>query len=365
MHDIQTFPENEEEDPEDYDSEDDVNFTISHDSDGAPVHIERSGRDPGAGPSGSDDGAEAGPSHSALPSFVLRFNLNDSSSLGSAISPSVIVSSEGVDDADLGSEDTESAHGTENCILNPHSVSQYDTSLEDVSDAQTNSTSASPVRSSRSPSQSPARSENSSSSADAALRDSTLNEAIEYVLESYSRIREQTIRIEPPDLVGKSSNKMIRHNRPRLTHYTGEPNVGRGFIKEVCFSSDGRLICSPFGNGIRLLAFDNECNELCDARLGTPQKLYELTSNISHCSPVVTCKFSPTHCLAVSGCLNGKVDFHQPRFWVCCTNINPFRPSGAYMHQYNIPTLGSDNGLSPVRRQAIIWPNAAVLSVGT
>ena len=98
----------------------------------------------------------------------------------------------------------------------------------------------------------------------------------------------------------------------RLTHYVEELNVSRGFIKEVSFSNDGRLICSPFGFGVRLLAFDPSCSEVCDVVPSSPVKLYELTSNMTHTSAVVTTKFSPLHCLLVSGCLNGKVDFHQP-----------------------------------------------------
>ena len=104
----------------------------------------------------------------------------------------------------------------------------------------------------------------------------------------------------------------INKNRPRLTHFVEEPNVGRGFIKEVCFSNDGRLICSPFGYGVRLLSFDPACSELCDNVPSQPMQLHELTSNMSHSNTVVTTKFSPTHNLLVSGCLNGKVDFHQP-----------------------------------------------------
>ena len=30
----------------------------------------------------------------------------------------------------------------------------------------------------------------------------------------------------------------------------------------------------------------------------------------------------------------------------------------------NLPTIGSDNGLSPDRRQAIIWTNAGILLIG-
>lgn len=103
--------------------------------------------------------------------------------------------------------------------------------------------------------------------------------------------------------------------RERLLYFVDEPNVGRGFIKELCFSSDGRLVCSPFKYGVRLLAFDPECSELCDLISPgpvTPMKMYEVQTCISHTSNVVTCKFSPQHCIFVSGCLSGKIAFHQP-----------------------------------------------------
>lgn len=98
----------------------------------------------------------------------------------------------------------------------------------------------------------------------------------------------------------------------RLLYYTEEPNVARGFIKELCFSSDGRLICSPFGFGVRLLGFDPVCSELCDVVPSQPIRLYEVANCLSHSNIVVTCKFSPRHCMFVSGCLSGKVMFHQP-----------------------------------------------------
>ena len=43
--------------------------------------------------------------------------------------------------------------------------------------------------------------------------------------------------------------------------------------------------------------------------------------------------------------------------------INSLRPSDAYMHQYTI--IGSDNGLSLGRRQAIIWTNAGIYLIRT
>lgn len=109
-------------------------------------------------------------------------------------------------------------------------------------------------------------------------------------------------------------NHKIHQNTPRLTHYIEEPNVGSGYIKELCFSADGRLICSPFGYGVRLLAFSGDCTELsnCVPPINESVPLHELATNISHSDIVVSTKFSPRHCLLVSGCLSGKIVWHQP-----------------------------------------------------
>ncbi|XP_034178882.2 DDB1- and CUL4-associated factor 10 homolog [Osmia lignaria lignaria] len=109
-------------------------------------------------------------------------------------------------------------------------------------------------------------------------------------------------------------NRMIHQNTPRLTHYIEEPNVGSGYIKELCFSADGRLICSPFGYGVRLLAFSSDCSELsnCVPPFNESVQLHELATNVSHSGIVVSTKFSPRHCLLVSGCLGGKIVWHQP-----------------------------------------------------
>ncbi|XP_014769417.1 DDB1- and CUL4-associated factor 10 homolog [Octopus bimaculoides] len=104
----------------------------------------------------------------------------------------------------------------------------------------------------------------------------------------------------------------IHKNQPRLLYYSEEPNVGRGFIKELCFSSDGRLICSPFGFGTRLLAFNPQCLELPDCVPQRPLKMCEVACNMAHTNVVVTAKFAPNHCMYVAGCLNGRVTFHQP-----------------------------------------------------
>ncbi|XP_063979018.1 DDB1- and CUL4-associated factor 10 [Diachasmimorpha longicaudata] len=122
------------------------------------------------------------------------------------------------------------------------------------------------------------------------------------------------MRQGPQPMYAIPRNHKIHQNVSRLTHYIEEPNVGSGYIKELCFSADGRLICSPFGYGVRLLAFSNECQELsnCVPPFNEPQQLHELATNISHSDIVLSTKFSPRHCLLVSGCLSGKIVWHQP-----------------------------------------------------
>ncbi|KAL0606064.1 DDB1- and CUL4-associated factor 10 [Plecturocebus cupreus] len=93
----------------------------------------------------------------------------------------------------------------------------------------------------------------------------------------------------------------------RLTHYIEEANVGRGYIKELCFSPDGRMISSPHGYGIRLLGFDKQCSELVDCLPKEASPLRVIRSLYSHNDVVLTTKFSPTHCQIASGCLSGRL----------------------------------------------------------
>ena len=44
-------------------------------------------------------------------------------------------------------------------------------------------------------------------------------------------------------------------------------------------------------------------------------------------------------------------------------SFNSLRLSNAYMRQY-VTIFGLDNGLSPSRRQAIVWTNAGILLIG-
>lgn len=110
--------------------------------------------------------------------------------------------------------------------------------------------------------------------------------------------------------------KSIPQNVRRMLYSIEQPNKGKGLIKEECFSSDGRLICSPYDKGFRLLAFSQDCLELPKALTFQMEskKLYELKYFKCHSEIVVSTRFSPIQPLLASGCLQGRVVWHQPRF---------------------------------------------------
>lgn len=125
------------------------------------------------------------------------------------------------------------------------------------------------------------------------------------------RINTGIISLNPRSL----RRQNIKQNRRRMIYYCAEPNKGKGFIKELCFSSDGRIICSPYGSGIRLLSFSEDCQELPYAlpQNGMPQRLNEVLVNMEHHSDiVVSTKFSPRAPICVSGCLRGELFWYQP-----------------------------------------------------
>lgn len=115
-------------------------------------------------------------------------------------------------------------------------------------------------------------------------------------------------RIQP----GVRNPPRIYKNLDRLTHFCEEPNVGTGYIKELCFSPDGRIVCSPYEYGVRFLSFNSDCSELSSAAHDDPRPLYELKKCSYHSNLVVTTKFSPSHFMLASGCLGGEVIFYQP-----------------------------------------------------
>ena len=143
------------------------------------------------------------------------------------------------------------------------------------------------------------------------------NNSYMFVLESNSgNRRRRVLNLSYLDTYTEPESKLlqknIHSNTNRLLGQMKECNVGKGFIKEVAFSCDGRLISSPYGYGIRLLTFDPQCNELCDCVPSKPVELYESNCSLAHANYVVATQFSPVHNLVVSGCLDGRIVFHQP-----------------------------------------------------
>lgn len=110
--------------------------------------------------------------------------------------------------------------------------------------------------------------------------------------------------------------KLIPQNVRRMLYSIEQPNKGQGLIKEECFSSCGRLICSPYGLGFRLLSFSPDCLELPNALEYQKEahKLTELKYFKCHPDIVVSTRFSPIQPLLATGCLQGRIIWHQPRF---------------------------------------------------
>ncbi|XP_061384397.1 DDB1- and CUL4-associated factor 10 homolog isoform X3 [Danaus plexippus] len=117
------------------------------------------------------------------------------------------------------------------------------------------------------------------------------------------------------DLYDDEYKHFIRQNRDRLLYYIEETNEGKGFIKELCFSADGRLVCSPFGRGMRLLALNEQCAELshCVQDFKGPSRMVDVGQSLGfHHDLVVSSKFSPRHHSLVTGCLEGKIVWYEP-----------------------------------------------------
>jgi len=134
-----------------------------------------------------------------------------------------------------------------------------------------------------------------------------------YKISSHAKQRSVVFSVEQTE---SSQTMRIHKNKRRLLFYTEESNVGQGFIKEQAFSPDGRLLSSPFGFGVRLLAFSPECTDPWEAGQvpsAGANCLYEVRTNICHGNVVACTKFSPVEPLLVSGCINGKIAWHQMR----------------------------------------------------
>lgn len=110
----------------------------------------------------------------------------------------------------------------------------------------------------------------------------------------------------------------IRENSKKLMFYLDEANIGRGYIKEPCFSSDGRVLCSPYKEGVRLLAFGDKCPQYPNSLTavqgykGNPRPLTIIKNIASHDNYVLCSTFSPREPLLVVGCRKGKLSWIYP-----------------------------------------------------
>ena len=99
------------------------------------------------------------------------------------------------------------------------------------------------------------------------------------------------------------------------------PDKALDYIKEIAFSKDGRVLASPFENGVRLFVVDSSCTPMdlyFDKRFHSKEKSLNsldfdvIQTSLGHSSPVLTCKFAHHDLLLGSGCLRGEVAFHKP-----------------------------------------------------
>ena len=116
--------------------------------------------------------------------------------------------------------------------------------------------------------------------------------------------------------------KQVQHKYLRYVDDIS-PIDSRDYIKEICFSRDGRVLASPYENGVRLLAIDPQCTSpdlYFDSRYHSQHKEdncpdFEevLCTPATHLSPVLTCKFARHDFILATGSLDGTVAFSSPQ----------------------------------------------------
>lgn len=116
---------------------------------------------------------------------------------------------------------------------------------------------------------------------------------------------------------GENGAKSILVNAKKLLYYASETNNKPGFIKEPGFSADGRIVCSPYANGVRLLGYSEDCSDYPSQHMleqvkHSPRQLVELANIIEHQDVVLCAKFSPREPLLVTGCNGGEVAWYRP-----------------------------------------------------
>ena len=101
------------------------------------------------------------------------------------------------------------------------------------------------------------------------------------------------------------------------------PDDSLDFIKEFCFSTDGRVLASPYNESVRLLAVNDKCtpmevyydNRFCSSDKQDKCCDFEVLCTIveGHCSSVLSCRFAHNDMLLGTGSLKGQIFFHKPQ----------------------------------------------------
>ena len=116
----------------------------------------------------------------------------------------------------------------------------------------------------------------------------------------------------------------VQELNPNFLNYIDEysPHSVLDFIKEISFSSDGRIIVSPFGDKVRLFSVDHHCTPIDlfhDDRYQSTEKelksldFEEVAVYGGHCNGVLTCRLNSWDMCLVSGDVDGRVVFNRPR----------------------------------------------------
>ena len=101
-------------------------------------------------------------------------------------------------------------------------------------------------------------------------------------------------------------------NTPRLLKYIQESDPSIGYISELSFGCDGRVVCSPYGGGVRLLAFDEHLSHM-HSNVDCPSEFSTLHFGEYQSGTVLCSKFANTKNLIGSGTLEGDLQFYQPQ----------------------------------------------------
>ena len=117
----------------------------------------------------------------------------------------------------------------------------------------------------------------------------------------------------PPDPIVRNEKNYLKNTEEMIIEDSLD------IIKEIHFSSDGKVLASPHNNGARLLSLDLHCTSadtFFDDRFHCPAHTphMDVVQTLSgHSASVLTCRFAHHDMLLATGCLEGVVCFHHPQ----------------------------------------------------